>query len=785
MELTLLVRSSKWFRVLPLLGLSCLVASCRTAKPNGNRPEPASSATPTTQSQVRSVEAPGLEDRNGSTAIDLLDLIPFCDIDQNGLLIDLGVTPSSTPRGYSVPSAVSDGKNQTIDRAGASFLKLLDRRLSRDFWLDEPSSELAVRVRMAGRSATSVSLAIDGRRLGLKRLSRNEVSILTFPRYPERLEAGRHTLLIEAHGRPSNPPEPWLEVDWIQLRRSVTDDSDDVAPTQRDIIADQELDGVPRRSIVLRGGTTVRCPFHFSGESELKLDLGFWGSGRGTAEIRILEDGQPPKTLHERKIAGGNGARWTPLSIDLSSSVGKVVAVELRAVSANHGGRVAFGEPKIVRSNAHAPTPRRAKTVVIVLASGLERRLVPPWGPIADRAPLVDLRRDAVAFDSYRTPTTVPAGVLASLLTGLSPMSHRVEDTAARLGQDLHTISQTVKQAGGRTAMFTGVPTSFAAFGFNVGWDDYAAFSPVLDVAAETPILEASRWLARELDQGGSSVRFVLIHARGAHPPWDISKDQVALLEPADYGGSLDARRGGITIGRIRRQTAKVQRRLSDEDLLRVRGLMSAAFARQVSALGQLIETLKRKHAWEETLFVFAGDTSNGDPSTIPFDPVGSLREEQLSVPLLVKFPQNLSAGESYADIVTTTDLTRTVLDSIGLKPSDVMEGVSLYDAIADAKSPQSRTQVATLGRRFVSRTGVWLMFGEQGNIPKLCQTDVDPMCVEDRFAQHPLTARSLWQWTHSELQRLTQAAARAQREPASIDPETAAALTVWGDLEM
>lgn len=766
-----------------ILGLSYLGLSCRSSKSGGTSTDAASSSNP--QAARQSTVASALRKSGGADSIDLLALMPICDIDQNGLLIDLGVLPPSTQRGYSAGVTTSDGQNQTIDRAGSSFLKVLDRRLTRDFWLDEPNSELSVRVRMAGRSATAVSLSIDGRRLGRRKLARNEVSVLSFPRYPERLEAGRHTVLLEAHGRASNPPDAWFEVDWIQLRRGETQEVDGVAPTQRDIIADQELDGIPRRSIVLRAGTTVRCPFHLSGDSELKLDLGFWGSGRGVAEVRILEDGQPPKTLHERKIAGGNGARWTPISLDLTGSTGRVVALELRAVSANQGGRVAFGEPKILRSKPHASAPLRAKTVVVVLAAGLERKLVPPWGPIADRAALVELRRDAVAFDGYRTPTTVPAGIVATLLTGMSPRAHRVEDTAARLRQDLRTVSQIIKQAGGRTAMFTGAPTTFAAFGFNVGWDDYASFSPVLDVPAEMPIIEASRWLARELDQSSNSDRFVLVHARGAHPPWDLSKDQVAQLEPLDYGGTLDARRAGITLGRIRRQSTRVQRRLNEEDLVRLRGLMSAAFARQVSAIGQLIETLKRKQAWNDTLLVFAGDTANGDSSTIPFDPVGSLRDDQLGVPLLVKFPQNLKAGEAYADVVTTTDLTRTILDAFGLKPNDSIEGVSLFDSIADIRSPQSRTQVATLGRRYVSRTGVWLLFGEQGSTPRLCQTDVDPMCVEDRFGMHPLTARSLWQWTNSELYRLRSAAASSQREPASIDPETAAALTVWGDVEM
>ncbi len=216
--------------------------------------------------------------------------------------------------------------------------------------------------------------------------------------------------------------------------------------------------------------------------------------------------------------------------------------------------------------------------------------------------------------------------------------------------------------------------------------------------------------------------RFVLVHIRGMHPPWDVNKEAASMLQPSDYGGPLDARRGGITLGRIRRQTSKTVRRLTDEDWVRLDSLMTAAFVDQSQALDQMISLLKRRNVWEQTLFVFLGDVGSGEPPNIPFDPVGGLREDQLVVPLLVKFPNNALAGRSVDNAATTADITRTVYWSLGL---DIPEGLAAADLreLALGWGPiQARPLTATIGNRYASRLANWLLLGEIGKEPSLCE---------------------------------------------------------------
>jgi len=79
---------------------------------------------------------------------------------------------------------------------------------------------------------------------------------------------------------------------------------------------------------------------------------------------------------------------------------------------------------------------------------------------------------------------------------------------------------------------------------------------------------------------------------------------------------------------------------------------------------------------------------------------------------------------------------------------------------------------------------GSWLLRGELGKTPTLCAVDLDPACINDVFDEKPYAARALWLSTF----RAESAAFRApgrpkEKQAAVLDPDTIAALTVWGDV--
>src|SRR5205085_167160 len=87
----------------------------------------------------------------------------------------------------------------------------------------------------------------------------------------------------------------------------------------------------------LRAPSVVRCFLRPAADARLRVGLGFWGSGRGTAEIALVSDEKAPRVLSTRKISGGDGGSFMPVSLDLSAAAGELVGLELRAVERARG----------------------------------------------------------------------------------------------------------------------------------------------------------------------------------------------------------------------------------------------------------------------------------------------------------------------------------------------------------------------------------------------------------------------------------------------------------------
>jgi hypothetical protein len=208
------------------------------------------------------------------------------------------------------------------------------------------------------------------------------------------------------------------------------------------------------------------------------------------------------------------------------------------------------------------------------------------------------------------------SGIVASLLTGTSPRAHGLEDPSGRLADDARLVSERAREGNAHAAFFTGVPMSFPAFGFDRGWERSESFSPVKDLPATEPMSRATSWLKEQLAAGSDRKILVFVHARGGHPPWDVSRDEVQLLPPAEYGGNIEPRAGALVLGNLRGLRSPQDQRLSGDDWRRLRALEEAALKKEDAALRRLLEILDREGLYDEALLVVSGKAVQRPTST-------------------------------------------------------------------------------------------------------------------------------------------------------------------------
>jgi arylsulfatase A-like enzyme len=749
----------------PRAALAAALAAAAAGACRSNPPDPA----PANELPPRAA-ATSARPSDVPRVFDVVSNLARCDVEHRGLLFDLG---SPAVDGLEAWRLGPNADVAVVEREGASWARVSSRSLNYAFTLDRPQA-FFVGARVRGVASRSAQVLLDGKPFGSLTFSRNQTRVVSTPLSPAPIAPGLHTLGLRWQGG-GRGAEPFAEVDWVRLGVPDEDPSSFAAPTQRDVMQNVALQGVPHRAVALRAPGRVRCTFGVPPGARLRASVGALGAGEGEAAARLEADGEPPLLLRGDHVAGGDQAAWVDWDIPLEAREGRVATLELSAPTVARGARVLFGDPTVVAAPVSDVRVPRARAVVVVVLTGVDPGRLPPFAPDKPLPTFDALAREGVVFQAHRSPTSVTSGVMASLVTGLSPRQHALEDAFARLPETLPTLASLARDASAHTAMFTANPASFEAFGFARGWDRFAAHSPISPDLGTAPLDDLVAWLA-EQGRAQSSRLLAVAHTRGIHPPFDVTPGEFAQMTPHENAGTLDPRRAGQVLERYRQKRGP---KWTDADAQRLAGLIDAALVRTDRGLSNLLDALRKTELWNETLLVVTSDVAGAaEPDALPFAEPQELGERPLRVPLYVRFPGGALAGKRVVVPTTTVDVTKTVLAALGLAGPDGT-GTDLFALASRDVAPAERPLEATLGDRFATRWGTLRLSGRDGSTPALCRVGDDGACGGDLLQSMPQAALALWRWTYDH--EALGLARRPKREPATIDPDTAAALAVWG----
>ena len=376
-------------------------------------------------------------------------------------------------------------------------------------------------------------------------------------------------------------------------------------------------------------------------------------------------------------------------------------------------------------------------------AYGYERETTPNLERFAEQG---------VRFALAYAPTSTTGPTHATLFTSLHPITHRVVKNGRVLVPAQVTLAERLRDRGWDTA---GVVSSYvldARFGWDQGfavWDD--DFDPatatvrneawegaeveVFDRTADATTERALAWLdgPREHDRPF----FLFVHYFDPHAPWVPPVGFARRFPPAD------APTGGLPV-------------------LRARYDAEIAFADQ--QIGALLDALEERGLAENSLVAITADHGEGLMQHGHLLHGAQIYEEQVRVPLLLRWPGRLPAGRVIEGAVSLIDLAPTLLELAGVTPApdEPMQGESLVRVIEGKESIDparpiflfrqlyqrgfdSGTPVA--GEQYGIRVGDWkLILAPDEGTRQLFDVARDPRERRDRNADEPALAAELEQ---------------------------------------
>lgn len=331
-------------------------------------------------------------------------------------------------------------------------------------------------------------------------------------------------------------------------------------------------------------------------------------------------------------------------------------------------------EPAVPKS----PTPQAGPPNLILLSiDTLRRDHLPIYGYDRNTSPnLLEFSKRAVTFDSAITTHTNTAPAHATMMTGKYPGSHGIYNNRSALRDDVQTLAELLGQHGYRTGAFLSGMTLSQHTKLQRGFEVYDAIaSPKRQRRAKKTWAKAGPWL-REVAKTDSPL-FLFLHFYDPHNPYD---------PPAGFGKAFGQRRefqkGQVEHVR-KNYTGASHRQRVDELISRYDG--EIAYADHFA--GKLLTELEELGRMENTMVIFTSD--HGETlfeRDWVFDHGCQLYDEQVRVPLVIRFPGDQYAGMRVEAQVSHVDLMATILETLGIDPPELYEGRSLVSLVAGKK---------------------------------------------------------------------------------------------------
>jgi arylsulfatase A-like enzyme len=437
-----------------------------------------------------------------------------------------------------------------------------------------------------------------------------------------------------------------------------------------------------------------------------------------------------------------------------------------------------------------APPTAPARNVVVLLIDTLRASKLRPYNPQSRvRTPIFDgIVERGTLFERAHSQENWTKPSVASVLTGLTPSTHRAITTEARLPASAELVSEVFDGAGFHTASFLANGYVSDRFGFDQGWDHYTnMIREGRSTEAEDVFREAGDWIEQHHDERF----FVYVQTIDPHVPYDPPAEFLQTYDPrTDYAGQVQPRRTGELLEAAKGNRPSVV--FDESDLTRLTALHDGEISYHDRELGRFLERLAAMGVADDTLLVITSDHGEEFRDHGSFGHGHSVYQELIQVPLVFHRPGLVPQGRRVPQPVSTMNVSQTILELADVRGLRAAEGRSLVSdmhGLVPSHPMLAFTNMLDDKRVIRSRRWKMVLSGINAKIFDLGQDPQERNEITD-LTRHPIAARFLrihlgqylgsrdrghwWQATQQERQQL-------QSEQAEMDDTIRAQLRALG----
>jgi len=336
--------------------------------------------------------------------------------------------------------------------------------------------------------------------------------------------------------------------------------------------------------------------------------------------------------------------------------------------------------PKAWNINKHkvrTQKPIKEKSVIphvfIYLIDTLRADHLSCYGYKRKTTPFIDeFAKDSIIFKKCFATASWTKPAVASVLTGLYPNIHGAEEREDSLPSEVDTIAEILKSNKYYTIFLTTNGNVTDDFNFIQGIDTYKFRN---DNKNSSKVINAEFFrIINDYPEIINKPIFAYLHTIDPHAPY-LVQEPFAKFTWEDKSRAKMAFKNSILF-------KKEHEGLNKEDINYIQSLYDCEILQNDHYFGEFIQFLKDKGLYENSMIILVAD--HGEQ----FDEHGflfhgsTIYNEEIHVPLVIKFPHSRFSGIESNAIVTQVDIVPTILDYLSLESQDRIDGISLLSQI-------------------------------------------------------------------------------------------------------